>query len=47
MQKIESFVKSARDIVMEYIQATELQDYQSARGYLSDNMSYVSPVNSK
>jgi hypothetical protein len=46
MQKIESSVKSARDIVMEFIQATERQDYQSARGYLSDNMSYVSPVNS-
>jgi hypothetical protein len=46
MQKIESSVKSARDIVMEFIQATERQDYQSARDYLSDNMSYVSPVNS-
>jgi hypothetical protein len=46
MQKIESSVKSARDIVTEFIQATERQDYQSARGYLSDNMSYVSPVNS-
>jgi hypothetical protein len=46
MQKIESSAKSARDIVMEFIQATERQDYQSARGYLSDNMSYVSPVNS-
>lgn len=31
---------------MEYIQATERQDFQSARGYLSDNVSYVSPVNS-
>jgi hypothetical protein len=46
MQKIESSVKSARDIVMEYIQATERQDFQSARGYLKDNMTYVSPVNS-
>ncbi|MGA9295999.1 MAG: nuclear transport factor 2 family protein [Nitrososphaeraceae archaeon] len=46
MQKIESSVKSARDIVMEYIQATERQDFQSARGYLRDNMTYVSPVNS-
>ena len=46
MQKIESSAKSARDIVMEFIQATERQDYQSARGYLSDNMTYVSPVNS-
>jgi hypothetical protein len=46
MQKNESSVKSAKDIVMEYIQATEHQDFQSARGYLSDNMTYVSPVNS-
>jgi hypothetical protein len=46
MQKSESSVKSAKDIVMEYIQATERQDFQSARGYLSDNFSYVSPVNS-
>jgi hypothetical protein len=45
-QKIESSVKSARDIVMEYIQATERRDFQSARGYLSDNLSYVSPLNS-
>jgi hypothetical protein len=46
MQKIESSAKSARDIVMEYIQATERQDFQAARAYLSDNMTYVSPVNS-
>jgi hypothetical protein len=46
MQKIESSAKSARDIVMDYIRATERQDFQSARGYLSDNVSYVSPVNS-
>jgi hypothetical protein len=29
MQKNESSVKSARDIVMEYTQATERQDFQS------------------
>jgi hypothetical protein len=46
MQKIESSAKSARDIVMEFIKATERQDYQAARGYLSDNVSYVSPANS-
>jgi hypothetical protein len=46
MQKIESSAKSAKEIVMEYIQATERQDFQSARGYLKDNMTYVSPVNS-
>ena len=46
MQKIESSAKSAKDIVMEFVQATERQDYQTARGYLKDNVSYVSPVNS-
>jgi hypothetical protein len=46
MQKIESSAKSAKEIVMEYIQATERQDFQSARGYLKDNVTYVSPVNS-
>ncbi len=37
---------SAKDIVMEYFQATDRQDWQSARSYLSDNFSYLSPVNS-
>jgi hypothetical protein len=46
MQKIESSAKSAKEIVTEFIQATERQDFQSARGYLKDNMTYVSPVNS-
>ena len=40
MQKIESSVKSAKNIVMEYLQAAERQDFQSVRGYLSDNISY-------
>jgi len=46
MQKIESSVKSAKEIVMEYTHATERLDFQAARGYLKDNVSYVSPVNS-
>ena len=46
MQKIESSVKSAKEIVMEYVQATERRDFQSARGYLKDNILYVSPLNS-
>jgi hypothetical protein len=46
MQKIESSVKSAKEILMEYTQATERLDFQSARGYLRDNLSYVSPLNS-
>jgi SnoaL-like domain len=46
MQKNESSVKSAKDVVMEYLQAAERRDFQSARGYLSDNISYVGPLNS-
>ena len=46
MQKIESSVKNARDIVLEFTEATERRDFQSARGYLKDNVSYVSPLNS-
>jgi hypothetical protein len=40
MQKSESSAKSAKDIVMEFVQATERQDIQTARGYLNDNDSY-------
>jgi hypothetical protein len=46
MQKIESSVKSARDIVLEFTEAMERRDFQAARGYLKDNVSYVSPLNS-
>jgi hypothetical protein len=45
MQKSET-AKSAKDVVMKFIQATERQDFQSARGYLNDNVSYMSPLNS-
>jgi hemerythrin superfamily protein len=45
MQKIESSVKSAKDVVMEWMQAVERQDYQSLRGIVSDNVSYVGPLN--
>ncbi|MPZ08553.1 MAG: hypothetical protein GEU26_19455, partial [Nitrososphaeraceae archaeon] len=46
MQKNESSAKSAKDIVMEYLQAADRRDFKSARGNLSDNLSYVSPLNS-
>jgi SnoaL-like domain len=46
MQKNESSAKSAKEIVMEYLQAAERRDFQSARGYLKDNISYLSPLNS-
>ena len=45
MQKNES-AKSAKEIVMEYLQAAERRDFKSARSYLKDNLSYVSPLNS-
>jgi hypothetical protein len=32
MQKIESSVKSAKNTVMEYLQAAERRDFQTARG---------------
>ena len=46
MQKNESSAISAKDIVMEYLRAAERRDFQSASGYLSDNISYMSPFNS-
>src|ERR687896_1026704 len=47
MQKNESSAKSAKEIVMEYLQAlVERRDFQSARSYISDNISYMSPLNS-
>ena len=46
MQKIESSAKSAKDVVMEWMQAVERRDYQSLRGIVSDNISYVGPLNS-
>src|ERR671918_2593298 len=45
MQKNES-AKSAKEIVMEYLQAVDRRDFKSARNYVSDNISYVSPLNS-
>jgi hypothetical protein len=46
MQKNESSAKSATDVVMAWQQGVERRDYQSVRGLLSDNISYVSPLNS-
>jgi SnoaL-like domain len=47
MQKNESSAKSAKEIVMEYLDLiTERQDFKTARSYLTDNVSYVSPLNS-
>jgi hypothetical protein len=45
MQKNQS-AKSAKEIVMGYIQVAERRDFKSARSYLKDNVSYVSPLNS-
>ena len=40
MQKHES-AKSAKEIVMEYFEAAARRDFESARSYLKDNVSYV------
>jgi hypothetical protein len=45
LQKNES-VKSAKEIVTEFLQAAERRDFTSAKSYLKDNLSYVSPLNS-
>jgi hypothetical protein len=46
LQRNES-AKGAKEIVMEYLELiTERQDFKSARNYLKDNVSYVSPLNS-
>jgi hypothetical protein len=41
MQKNESSAKSATAIVMAWQQGVERREYQSVRGLLSDNISYV------
>jgi SnoaL-like domain len=39
--------KSPKEIVMKYLQALiEHRDFKTARSYLKDNVSYVSPLNS-
>src|ERR671916_3130560 len=46
-KKNESSAKSAKEIVMEYLQLiTERQDFKSARSYLKNNVSSVFPLNS-
>jgi hypothetical protein len=42
----ESSAKNAKEIVLEYFDALERRDFESARSYLKDNISYVSPLNS-
>jgi limonene-1,2-epoxide hydrolase len=46
MQKNESSAKSAKEIVMAFLQAGERRDFKTARSYVKDNVSYVSPLNS-
>jgi hypothetical protein len=48
LQKNESSAKSAKEIVMEFLQAItgEQRDFKTARSYVKDNVSYVSPLNS-
>lgn len=36
----------AKELVMEYLDAANRKDWKSARSYVSDNVSYVGPLNS-
>ncbi|MEO9363426.1 MAG: nuclear transport factor 2 family protein [Nitrososphaera sp.] len=45
MQQHES-AKSAKEIVLEYLDAVARHDFESARSYLKDNVTYWSPLNS-
>jgi hypothetical protein len=42
MQQFES-TKSAKKIVMEYIEALERKDFETVRSYISDNISVLAP----
>jgi limonene-1,2-epoxide hydrolase len=42
MQKSES-AKSAKEIVMEFIEALERKDFKTVRSYISDNISVLAP----
>ena len=42
MQKNES-AKSAKEIVMEFIEALERKDFKTVRSYISDNISVLAP----
>jgi hypothetical protein len=42
MQKNESAI-SAKEIVMEYIEALERKDFKTVRSYISDNISVLAP----
>jgi limonene-1,2-epoxide hydrolase len=43
MQKNESSAKSAKGIVIEFIQALERKDFKTVRSYISDNISVLAP----
>jgi limonene-1,2-epoxide hydrolase len=43
MQKNESSAKSAKDIVMEFIEALERKDFKTVRSHISDNISVLAP----
>jgi hypothetical protein len=37
---------NAKEIVMEFLDALQQKDFESARNYVSDNVSYIGPLNS-
>lgn len=42
MQRNES-AKSAKEVVMEFIEALERKDFKTVRSYISDNISVLAP----
>jgi limonene-1,2-epoxide hydrolase len=43
MQKNQSAKSSAKEIVMEFLQALQRKDFKTVRSYISDNISVVAP----
>jgi ketosteroid isomerase-like protein len=37
---------NAKELVMEYFETCDRKDFKSARNYVSDNVSYMSPIGS-
>ncbi len=43
MQKDEDSTKSAKEIVMEFVEALERKDFKTVRSHISDNISVLAP----
>ena len=45
LQQVNESAINAKELVMEYIAAVNRKDFKSARSYVSDNVSYMGPIN--